>query len=261
MRSALKLAVIAPVAALALLTGCNDNSTPGGTGNSNTTGASAPATTAAAATPETITEASQKALTQPLHMNAKVNASGQNIVIDGDVNPGNNELNLKMTGALPMDMIVTPADVYIKSSLFGTTKWLHLDVNKLKPDSALRQSMDVRSNLGALAGVTEVRETAPGSYEGTVDLQKAADASDSPTVKKSMNELVKQAGANAKSVPFTAKIDDEGRLTNFTYSIKTTAAGEVKTETTLSDFGKTVTVTKPPAAETQEAPAQVYAAL
>jgi len=259
MRRALNLAVLVPAAALALLAGCN-NSSPSDTGGTATTPA-AQTSAASTITPETITAASQKSLAGTVHMVAKVDAAGQSLNIDGDVNPSTNDLSMKMTGALPMDMLVTGQDVYIKSSLFGVDKWLHVDINKLKATSALRQSMDFRSNLGALAGVTEVKETSPGSYEGTVDLNKAAAQSNSPTVKQSMEKLVKDAGVNATNVPFTAKIDSEGRLTDFTYTVKTSSAGEIKTATTMSDFGKPVTVTKPAAGEVVEAPAQVYDAL
>jgi len=193
-------------------------------------------------------------------MQTTVNVAGASTVLSGDVNPATGEMKLETTGTTALQALITGSDAYIKSPAFAALNipgWMHIDLSKLRVESSLRQGLNPAANLGVLAGATEITETSPGTFEGKIDLEKAAQAASDPQVKSLLDELVKQSGTATKDLPFTAKVDSEGRLTSFSNTLPA-AGSSLKTEIVFTEFGKAVTVTKPPAAEITEAPAEVY---
>ena len=65
-------------------------------------------------------------------------------------------------------------------------------------------------------------------------------------------------GTKAQAVPFTATVDDQGRLSALKIDLSTVDAALSPVQTTYSDYGTTVTVTRPDPAQTTEAPDSVY---
>jgi hypothetical protein len=99
--------------------------------------------------------------------------------------------------------------------------------------------------------MADVTDAGNGSYQGTIDLTKVAGSGVSVDV----------LGGKGNKVPFTAKVDDQGRLTELTIDLSTIDAQLGKMTTTYSDFGATVTVAAPPAADVVEAPESLLQAL
>jgi hypothetical protein len=150
----------------------------------------------------------------------------------------------------------------INSALKLPKKWMHIDPAKVT-DSELLKEMSVEFGnaekidpVGSgiiLKSVVTAERTGDGAYSGTVDLSKATDAG------LVDEDVVTKLADKAKAIPFTATVDGKGRLTQLTLDIP--AAGEVtahKLEATYSDYGAASEARKPPAGQTQEAPASAY---
>ncbi|HEX7744324.1 MAG TPA: hypothetical protein VF462_03535 [Micromonosporaceae bacterium] len=241
---------VALVAALSLgLTGCNDGSTGGTAG---------PAASASSAAPKLEPREELSAAARKLsESTAKIDFGMTGFTGNGVVDPATKKLQMAMNvgvgnQAMKMDIRAVDQDFYLRlegvPNLSG--KWLHIDSSKLPAGSQL-QRMRAGDPLGAnnlMAGVTEVQRTGEGSLKGTLDLTK------SPTADK---DAMKMLGDKAKSVPFTAEIDEQGRLTELVIDMESVHAGLGQMKTTYSDFGVPVTVETPAASEVQEAPAEL----
>lgn len=135
---------------------------------------------------------------------------------------------------MKLDLIHAKPDSWVKLELGGTAaaqipgvknlntgKYHHLDQNRVKGNRALGfdfEKLDPAGSAVLTQGITEVRQTGEGAYEGTVDVSKAAEAG-------SLDPAVITAlGAQAQSVPFTAKVDTQGRLSEMV--LKIPAAGQ-----------------------------------
>ncbi|MFF5174412.1 hypothetical protein ACFY3U_17475 [Micromonospora sp. NPDC000089] len=135
-------------------------------------------------------------------------------------------------------------------------KYQHLDRAKLKNGGELDfdfTDVDPAGSDKLLRTATEIRQTGPGAYAGTLDVTKLTDSDvlDADDVKK--------MGAKASVVPFTATVDDQGRLSQIAVDVPT--AGDVKAYTMVvkyADYGAATPVQQPPAAKVVEASDQVY---
>lgn len=164
-----------------------------------------------------------------------------------------------------MELLLLAEDVYMKLD-FGdlpvpglppADKWQHVDKSKLKNPKDL--DLDIASDAdpaGASAifdAIVDVEKVGDRQYKGTVDLSKATDAGIVD------EDVVKAVGDQAKTVPFEAALDDQGRLTSVKLSVP--AVGKVKAQTweiTYSNYGSAPKLEKPPASQIQEASASVY---
>ncbi|MFF0150408.1 hypothetical protein [Micromonospora sp. NPDC005203] len=171
--------------------------------------------------------------------------------------------------AMKLDVIHYKPDSWVKLELSGPTanslptikqlnlgKYQHLDQSRIKDNRSLGfdfEKVDPAGSAVLTQGITEVRGTGTGAYAGTIDVTKAAEAG-------SLNAATIAAlGTQAKTVPFTAKVDPQGRLSELVLQLPAagqTAAQEVKM--TYSDYGAATAAQKPPAAEVVEAPAELY---
>ena len=133
----------------------------------------------------------------------------------------------------------------------------------------MKMKMDGASTLPGFDGKTWRKIEAgaagsPGSFDAsemTKGLQSAVDAKWEGDVIKGSIDMSKsaeslgmgQAGAQfaGKLVPFEAKLDGEGRLTNYKLDMTAlgTAGGASKYDITYSDYGTPVDVQAPPASE------------
>lgn len=170
--------------------------------------------------------------------------------------------------SMDMDVIYAEPDTWVKMKLGGAAanlpgmealssgKYLHLDQSKIKDNKDLQFDFNDIDPAGAdllTKAIVDVTKTGEGAYSGTLDLSKAAEAG------LSDEDLLKALGTKANSLPFTAKLDAQGRLTELT--IKVPAAGENEEQdlkVTYSDYGAATAVQKPDASQTQEAPAEMY---
>jgi hypothetical protein len=165
-----------------------------------------------------------------------------------------------------MEFLILAEDRYMKLD-FGSLpipglppkdKWQHIDLTKVKDPKSL--DLDVATDADPAGAKTifdsivTAEKTGDKQYKGTVDISaigKDADLLDA--------DVVKDLGPDAKTVPFEATLDDQGRLTNLKLQIP--AKGKVKAqvwEITYSDYGSAPKLEKPSASEAQEAPKGVY---
>ncbi|MFI7607151.1 hypothetical protein ACIBTV_18685 [Micromonospora sp. NPDC049366] len=171
--------------------------------------------------------------------------------------------------SMTLDVIHYRPDSWVKVELGGKAagsvpgldrlnlgKYQHLDQTRIKGNRNLGfdfEKLDPAGSEVLTQSVTEVRRTGDGAYAGTIDLSKAAQAG-------SMDASVITAlGQQAQSVPFTAKVDPQGRLSELVVQIP--AAGQSKAQevrVTYSDYGTASAAQKPPASEVVEAPAELY---
>jgi hypothetical protein len=186
------------------------------------------------------------------------------LTTNGAVDPVNKASSGTVTGtnkgnSLTVDMAAVGTDVWLRLNLgaadqplgITTNKWLHVDAARLGANSTLPLDPSGGAAVAGavLAGVVDVHSTDNRHFTGTVDLTKAG----SPVT----SQLLAQAGAPAKPMPFTADADGQGRLTNVTVDMSSVAAG-MQLAISFSDFGTPVTVTRPDAAQVAEAPQSVY---
>jgi hypothetical protein len=136
-------------------------------------------------------------------------------------------------------------------------QWMSIDESKLTGAQAVpfdmsgsTDALDVAGLLTSVSDVTYPNPSDPTRISGTVDLTAATgvgapDPSD-----------LKDAGAAAKSTPFTATIDDQGRLTDLKIDADA-YDGNLSDEIMYSDFGSPDAVSAP--AASVPAPASAYA--
>lgn len=158
------------------------------------------------------------------------------------------DITLEMGSDNKFRMITLGDDSYLRMGSRDT--WLHLDSRKVGDGSQLKAMAngDPGGVNELLKHVVEVKR-AEGGFAGTLDYGRGAASAEAAAL-----------GDKAKAVPFTARTDAEGRLTELVVDMDAIVPGMGKMTSTYSDFGRTVTVKKPPANQVEEAPAEVLAA-
>lgn len=162
--------------------------------------------------------------------------------------------------ALNLKTLMIDSDLYVQVS--GITKsgtWTHLDASRL-PAAAnigLRPGqIDPVNTAHLLSSTTDVHATGGNSYAGTLDLTKAAGLAGIDQV------TIDGYGTAAQRVPFTAGLDDQGRLSVLTIDLPAAAGQQPQPiEALYTDYGTTVTVQRPAASAVTEAPDSLYKAL
>jgi hypothetical protein len=145
-------------------------------------------------------------------------------------------------------------DAYLKLSgllgkqLGGSKKWLHMDAGNLSGGQlGLMPADDPGGVKKLLSAVVDVRRTGDRSYAGTLDYTRTgADP-----------KSLAAAGDKAKAVSFTATVDEGGRLTVFEMDLGPINPMLGKMTASYTDFGAPVRLSKPAAADTEEAPAEL----
>ncbi|RKN43425.1 hypothetical protein [Micromonospora endolithica] len=208
--------------------------------------------------------------------NFRFTMSGAGSSAEGQVHEPSQSAEMRITIGQPtddlamkLDLIHAKPDSWVKLELGGKTansipgvqklnlgKYQHLDQTRIQGNRNLGFDFDKVDPAGSAVltqGITDVRETGEGTYAGTLDVSKAAEAgSVDPTV-------VTALGPQAKSVPFTAKLDPQGRLSEMVVQIP--AAGQAAAQEiriTYSDYGNAAAAQKPAADQVVEAPAELY---
>ncbi|MEU3453911.1 hypothetical protein ABZ671_09945 [Micromonospora sp. NPDC006766] len=170
--------------------------------------------------------------------------------------------------SMTMDLVFIDGDSWVKLELAGPMadvvpgfkamkgKYQHLDRSKLK-GTAKELNFDFSDvdPAGAekmIKAITDVKQTGEGTYEGTIDTTKATDADllDADTIKA--------LGDQASAVPFTAKVDAQGRLTELAVQVPAAGGTEAQTLTVTYEYGSAAAIQAPPAAQVVEASDQVY---
>lgn len=192
----------------------------------------------------------------------------------GKVHMPTKSAEMTMTGgdasddlAMEMHLVFIDTDTWVKIQFAGAMatavpdklnsgKYQHLDRTRIQGIDDLEfdfSDVDPAGSEALTKAITEVRKTGEGLYAGTLDATKVtgSDMLDAATVKA--------LAGQATAVPFTAKLDGQGRLTEF--GLEVPAAGDTKAQNlliTYADYGATTPVQKPPADQVVEASDDVY---
>ncbi|WP_067507957.1 hypothetical protein [Actinoplanes sp. TFC3] len=254
------IASLALVAALGL-TGCGPNGGESATGSGSNGAVSQEA--AKDLTPEAdLAAAAQKLNTETMKIDMDM-AGAMSMTGVADGKNGTTEMSVTM-GAVSKDskmvMRKVGPDLYMKvggelGKLMGgnsSKEWMHLDAAKLGQGSSLNfgSKDDPAGAKAMLDVVTQVERVGDNGFKGTLDLTK------SPRYNKDQNSL-KALGDKATKVPFEAKKDSEGRLTELSFDMSGMGTGAGKVVTKYHDFGTPVSVEAPPASQVQEMPSQL----
>jgi hypothetical protein len=191
--------------------------------------------------------------------------SGPGLRLTGtmDAPNGKGAAELKATGTntdITVQSRLVGQDLYVQVP--GITKagtWTRIDVSRL-PEGAnlgLRPGqIDPANTAQLLASTTDVREVAPRSYQGTLDLTKVAGVTGIDKV------TVDKYGTAAEDVPFTAGLDEQGRLSALTIQLPAVNGRPAQPlEVLYTDYGIAVGELRPVASEVVEAPADLYTTL
>lgn len=227
---------------------------------------------AASSTPADPKEALRASTKEIGQGNFTFTMAGDGLTGKGLVHKPSNSAQIAMSfddgsgSTMSMDMILIEPDSWVKMDLGELAasipafakfkdKYQHLDRSKIKDSEALSldlQDPDPAGTEALFTNITEVQKTGENTYTGKLDASGVTEgAIDS--------DLVKSLGDQAKALPFTAKLDDQGRLAELTIPIP--AAGETKAheiKVTYADYGKATAAQKPPADKVVEASAETY---
>ncbi|KAB1931763.1 hypothetical protein F8271_26550 [Micromonospora sp. ALFpr18c] len=247
-----RLIPVLSIALAVLIAGCGTTS--------GDTAANAPTPTPSKLDPvATIQQAMNRSLAGTVTMDASVKAGPNAITMSGKMDPAAKTLQVTGKAPEPMEARLIGDTAYLKmESLDGGKPWTTLDLTKLKPGSSLRQSFDLTSQTGLVGGIVSAQETGGGRYTGTADLEKAAAAATGSTGMREGIESSAKLAKDPKSIPFEATVDADGRLTALSYTIATKSLGDLVTDMRMSGFGEPVTVTAPPAKDTEPASEEMY---
>ncbi|WP_320065860.1 hypothetical protein [Micromonospora sp. RTGN7] len=194
----------------------------------------------------------------------------------GTVHLPSKSAEMKMTGgdaatesfSMDMHLIYLDTESWVKMDFTGPMadaipgakkfkgKYQHLDRSKIKDAEELQfdfTDVDPAGGEALIKAVTDVKKTGEGAYAGTLDVTKATGA------EMFDDELVKNLAGKASALPFTAKVDAQGRLSEFAVDVP--AAGDAKAQkltVTYSDYGTAAAVQKPPASQVVEASDETY---
>jgi hypothetical protein len=256
----LGLGVLAAVALA--LAGCADNSaTPGAAAS----GAPTPATSSAAADPAAASQLASAAATLGTTSSKITVTNGPGVNVTAKIDPpgskGTGTITLSGPNAnLELKTLLVGEDLYVQVP--GITKagtWTHLDVSRLPPGAnvGLRPGqIDPAYTAKLLTSTTDVQQVDSRSYKGTLDLTKAVGLTGVDQV------TVQGWGAAASKVPFTAGLDDQGRLSELTIQLPAVnGKASPPLNVLYTDYGAPVTAERPAASEITEAPDNVYTTL
>ncbi|MEV4811244.1 hypothetical protein [Micromonospora avicenniae] len=259
------LGVLAATLFVPGLTACSSDA-----GKSADAGASADAS--AAAVPSDPKEALIASTKELENGNFTFTLGGDGLTGKGLVHKPSNSAQVTMTiddgsgTTMGLDMVYIESESWVKLDLgeLGDMvpglaamkdKYQHLDKSKIE-DSSLSLDLtkpDPGNSAAIIKAITEVQKTGEGAYSGKLD---ASAVTDSDALDQ---DLIKALGDQAKSLPFTAKLDAQGRLTELVLSIP--AAGETKAheiKVSYADYGTATAAQKPAADKVVEASEQTY---
>jgi hypothetical protein len=182
-------------------------------------------------------------------------------LIDSPDSKGTATLNITGSNTdITVKTLLVVQDLYLQvPGVTKAGKWTHVDVSKL-PASAnvgLRPGqIDPVNTQKVLTSTTDVKQVDSRSYSGTLDLTKVAGITGiDPTT-------VSALGASAQSVPFTAGLDEKGRLEELTIQLPAVQGQKAEPlDVTYTDYGTPVTAERPATADVVEAPANLYSSL
>lgn len=184
--------------------------------------------------------------------------SGAALSANGKADPAKKNMSISLSGqeqgtSLKVDAVQIGDQLWMKYDLGADTnkqfdinpsKWMLIDTTKVKDKTNMPSAEDVTGLAADLANATSVTRTDATHLVGTVDLTQA-------------NGMIAAggdtSGDKAKAVPFTATLDDKGRL----IELKTNGTDKsLDVDLTVTNYGATETFSKPSGAVS--APPKLY---
>ncbi len=242
------------VAATLALTGCGPAKESGTVAGGGGTGATAekPASAVLAAASTKLNGDTFK-----VTMKAVEPDNAGTVTMTGVTDPAKRLSELTMTIAndgqsMKVEMRMLGTKAYLKMSgipgMGNSGMWYSLNVGQ-KLQGLDLSSMDVSKMAGTLEQAQGVQRVDAHTYKGTLDLAKQGDK-----LGVSKEDL---ARLSVSTLPFTATVDDQGRLVHMLYDLPAAGANKAqKVDLTFSDFGVPVNVTAPPADQVTTMPGQ-----
>jgi hypothetical protein len=254
-----RLAIVALLALLGLGTAGGCTTTGGGREN-----ASAPTQTGTQLLSDAAAKTKGQSYTYTLAYGTLLTGRG---VSSGDGKTGSVNMTVSDQASgvtIKVDALLVGADMYLKMD-FGSLgagipglgelgdKWMRVDAAKVPAGGiGLKPGADTVAPDSIVKGVASAERVSDTEITGTIDLAKSAP----PGVAAA--DLEQLPAAN-RIVPFTATLDGQGRLAKVV--IKMPAVAQFPASdltTTFADYGTTVDIAKPPAADVVPAPDMIY---
>ncbi|MCF0093130.1 hypothetical protein [Micromonospora sp. MH99] len=174
-------------------------------------------------------------------------AEGDTTVLTWDpkARRGTETTSLKVrNGEVRIERLTTGADVYVRVSapdrrvpVWDGKTWWHVG----RPGRPVtNKGLDNTRLASTLTAPSVVRQTGAREYAGTLDLRDSA-----PVLGGGIGGVL---GDRAAKVPFTASIDEQGRLVRYRIELATEQEKTAQLDLTYSDFGLPVAA-DPPAAD------------
>jgi hypothetical protein len=191
--------------------------------------------------------------------------SGKGFQLNGvmDAPGGKGSAEVKSVGTnteLTVSTRLVGQDLYVQ--IPGLTKagtWTRINMSRLPEgaDLGLRPGqIDPANTAKLVSATTDVQQSDPRSFTGSLDLTKVAGLSGISQV------TIDQYGSAAQKVPFTAGLDDQGRLSAMTIQLPPVNGQQVAPlEILYTDYGTTVGDLTPAASSVVDAPDNVYTTL
>ncbi|MDG4767589.1 hypothetical protein O7632_26365 [Solwaraspora sp. WMMD406] len=182
----------------------------------------------------------QVAMTMAMGANGSMEATGS-------LDPVNKRARYEMfmgvgSELMKINMIMLEQDLYMRIAGDEMAEmsdvWLHVDTSKI-PDGSAFDMMPDGDPAGAanmIEGLVDVEWTSDTTMSGTIDMTKSSTADP---------EMLDALGDRATAVPFTATLDDEGRLVELVVDTASLAPGMGTIEARYSNFGAPVSVEAP----------------
>ncbi|MCZ7376698.1 hypothetical protein [Micromonospora sp. WMMC250] len=148
------------------------------------------------------------------------------------------------TGEVKIERLTTGPDVYVRVSapdrrvpVWDGKTWWHVGAPGAPPAN---KGLDNTRLAGTLSTATAARQTATREYAGTLDLRES-----SAVLGEGVGNVL---GDRAGAVPFTAAVDEQGRLVRYRIELASKESQTAQLDLTYSDFGLAVSA-DPPAAD------------
>ncbi|MEU8209304.1 hypothetical protein AB0B85_08895 [Micromonospora sp. NPDC049044] len=146
-------------------------------------------------------------------------------------------------GAVKIERLTTGPDVYVRITapdrrvpVWDGKTWWHVGAPGSRP---AQQGLDNTKLAGTLSTATVVRETGVRAYAGTLDLRERGAVLG--------NGVGGVLGDRAGAVPFTAEVDEQGRLVRYRIELASEQSETAQLDLTYSDFGLPVSAESPAA--------------
>ena len=185
-------------------------------------------------------------------------------VMVGSVNPAGHTATADVkNGPLEIAEVVSHGDIFVRANLgsdlnnqigIAPDVWMKLDRSQINAHNELLIQPDASDPVdmaGISAGITSIQQTDPTHLTGTLDLTKVTGHT-TPDPSE-----VAKAGPPATAVPFTARADANGRISEFTVTADAFDPA-LSLEVTYTDYGSPDPITAP--TSSVPAPPSVYSA-